>query len=48
MDSENPIYLSCRTPANDARKIDKLVSQGIYVNRSDFMRTAIRELLQKH
>ena len=32
----------------DLGKIDLLVQEGLYSNRTDFIRTAIRNLLDKH
>lgn len=34
--------------AVDLGKVDLLVQEGVYSNRSDFIRTAIRNLLDKH
>ena len=34
--------------AVDLGKIDLLVQEGVYSNRTDFIRTAIRNLLDKH
>ena len=34
--------------AVDLGKVDLLVQEGVYSNRSDFIRTAIRSLLDKH
>jgi len=30
----------------EEKKIDALVSQGLFLNKSDFIRTAIRDLLE--
>jgi Arc/MetJ-type ribon-helix-helix transcriptional regulator len=32
----------------DLGKVDLLVSEGFYANRSDFIRTAVRNLLDRH
>ena len=32
----------------DLGKVDLLVQEGVYANRTDFIRTAIRNLLDKH
>jgi metal-responsive CopG/Arc/MetJ family transcriptional regulator len=34
--------------AVDLGKVDLLVQEGLYSNRTDFIRTAIRSLLEKH
>ena len=34
--------------AVDLGKVDLLVNEGVYSNRTDFIRTAIRNLLDKH
>lgn len=45
---DTSIHLSCRTPLKDANKIDKLVDDGAYLNRSDFMRASLKKLLAEH
>jgi Arc/MetJ-type ribon-helix-helix transcriptional regulator len=35
-------------PAVDLGKIDLLVQEGLYSNRTDFIRTAIRSQMEKH
>lgn len=34
--------------AIDLERIDALVGQGVYTTRTDFMKTATRDLLEKH
>jgi len=40
--------ITINMPAVDLGKIDLLVQEGLYSNRSDFIRTAIRTQLDKH
>jgi len=40
------VYVSCQLSADDGDKIEDLVASGAYLNRSDLIRTAIRELLK--
>jgi Arc/MetJ-type ribon-helix-helix transcriptional regulator len=40
--------LTINLSAVDLGKIDLLVQEGLYSNRTDFIRTAIRNLLDKH
>ena len=39
--------ISVQLPQGLIRAMDQLVKQGIYPNRSEIIRTAIRELLRK-
>lgn len=39
--------ISVQLPQGLIRAMDQLVKQGIYPNRSEIIRTAIRELLKK-
>src|SRR5687768_9992278 len=45
MDSEK---ITINMGAVDLGKVDLLVEEGFYGNRTDFIRTAIRQQLQKH
>jgi Arc/MetJ-type ribon-helix-helix transcriptional regulator len=40
--------ITINMPAVDLGKIDLLVQEGLYSNRTDFIRTAIRSQLDKH
>jgi Arc/MetJ-type ribon-helix-helix transcriptional regulator len=40
--------ITINMPAVDLGKIDLLVQEGLYSNRTDFIRTAIRAQLEKH
>ena len=40
--------ITINLPAVDLGKIDLLVQEGLYSNRTDFIRTAIRSQLEKH
>jgi Arc/MetJ-type ribon-helix-helix transcriptional regulator len=40
--------ITINMPAVDLGKIDMLVQEGLYSNRTDFIRTAIRAQLEKH
>jgi Arc/MetJ-type ribon-helix-helix transcriptional regulator len=40
--------ITINMPAVDLGKIDLLVQEGLYSNRTDFIRTAIRSHLDKH
>jgi Arc/MetJ-type ribon-helix-helix transcriptional regulator len=40
--------ITINMPAVDLGKIDLLVQEGLYSNRTDFIRTAIRSQLEKH
>jgi Arc/MetJ-type ribon-helix-helix transcriptional regulator len=40
--------ITINMPAVDLGKIDLLVQEGIYTNRTDFIRTAIRSQIDKH
>lgn len=40
--------ITVNLPAVDLGKIDLLVQEGLYSNRTDFIRTAIRSQLEKH
>ena len=40
--------ITINMPAVDLGKIDLLVQEGLYSNRTDFIRTAIRAQLDKH
>lgn len=44
----NGAYISCRMSEEDVKSIDDVVSSGRYMNRSDVIRTAIREFLAAH
>ena len=43
---ENERVVSVRIPASLKREMDKAIKHGIYMNQSDFVRTAIRKLLE--
>jgi len=45
---KNPteMNISCRMSVNDIKRIDLLADTGEFMNRSDVIRTAIREYLQ--
>ena len=38
-------HISTRLTQNEIREIDKLVEEGLFLNRSDFLRTAARAML---
>jgi Arc/MetJ-type ribon-helix-helix transcriptional regulator len=40
--------ITINMPAVDLGKIDLLVQEGLYSNRTDFIRTAIRSQMEKH
>jgi Arc/MetJ-type ribon-helix-helix transcriptional regulator len=40
--------ITINIPAVDLGKIDLLVQEGLYSNRTDFIRTAIRAQMEKH
>src|SRR5512141_1239365 len=40
--------ITINMPAVDLGKIDLLVQEGLYSNRTDFIRTAIRSQVEKH
>lgn len=40
--------ITINMPAVDLGKVDLLVQEGLYSNRTDFIRTAIRSQLDKH
>ena len=40
--------ITINLPAVDLGKIDLLVQEGLYSNRTDFIRTAIRSQMEKH
>jgi Arc/MetJ-type ribon-helix-helix transcriptional regulator len=44
----DPEKITINISAVDLGKIDLLVQESLYSNRSDFIRTAIRNLLDKH
>ena len=44
----DPEKITINISAVDLGKIDLLVQESLYANRSDFIRTAIRNLLDKH
>lgn len=48
MESKTAVHLSCRAPAHDVTTIDALVDNGMYLNRSDFLRAAVRKMLIDH
>lgn len=39
--------VSCRIPHGDAKHLDDLVETGDYMNRSDVLRTALRNMLKE-
>lgn len=39
--------LSCMIPIGDSKKIDALIESGMYLNRSDVLRTALRNLIRE-
>lgn len=41
------VNLGLRASAEDQKRIDALVDAGRFISKSDLMRTAIRELLQR-
>ena len=43
-----PEKITINVSAVDLGKIDLVVQEGLYSNRTDFIRTAIRNLLDKH
>ena len=43
-----PVILAVRLPPALAAKVDELVQRGLYFNRSDFIRDAVRQLLTKY
>ena len=47
-ESETTVPIACKTPAKDVEEIDTMVVNGEYLNRSDFLRTAVRKLLAEH
>ena len=40
--------VATRVPRKIVEKVDELIREGYYQNRSDFLRTAIRLLLREH
>jgi Arc/MetJ-type ribon-helix-helix transcriptional regulator len=38
--------ISCRMSENDIKQVDQLVETGNFINRSDVIRSAIREFLR--
>ena len=40
-------YISCRMSENDVKRLDGMVGDGEFMNRSDVIRTAIREFLKE-
>lgn len=44
---ENQGYTTISIPISLAEKIDEAVKQGLYQNRPDFVRDAIRKLLEE-
>lgn len=42
-----PITVSAKVAISDMKKIDSAVSNGDYLNRSDFIRSAIREKIAR-
>ena len=40
--------ITINMPAVDLGKVDLLIQEGVYSNRADFIRTAIRSQLDKH
>jgi Arc/MetJ-type ribon-helix-helix transcriptional regulator len=47
-DSDAMERLTLRVPGSEKDRLDELVDQGKFVNRSEAVRTAIRELLAQH
>ena len=42
------VIVTVRVPNTEYQKIKKLVEKGQYLSVSDFVRTAVRELLRKY
>lgn len=42
---ETKTYISTRISCTDAEELDRLVEAGMYMNRSDAIRTAVRQLI---
>jgi len=40
------VIMSIRIPYQDVKRIEQLVKQGRFMNRSDFLRIAIKKLLE--
>ena len=40
------VYISCRMSENDVNRIDELADEGDFMNRSDVIRSAVREFLR--
>lgn len=47
-DNENTIQVAARVAVKDGKRLDKLIEDGYYYSRSDFVRAAVREKLKKH
>ncbi|WP_345803971.1 ribbon-helix-helix domain-containing protein, partial [Pyrobaculum arsenaticum] len=45
---EEMVLISFHVPPSQLRQIDELVRAGLYVNRSDVVRAAIRQLLLRY
>ncbi|MEM4438639.1 MAG: ribbon-helix-helix domain-containing protein [Pyrobaculum sp.] len=45
---EKMVLISFHVPPSQLRQIDELVRAGLYANRSDVVRAAIRELLLRY
>jgi len=43
----NDVRIACRIPIEDDKAIEKLVKAGKYINKSDFIRKAIKRLLEE-
>ena len=43
----NTIKISSRLPSKVVEEIDRLVEKGIFSNRSDFIKEAVRQYLRK-
>lgn len=48
MSGENAAILSVRFPPTLITKMDELVAQGLFLNRNDLIREAVRQLLLKY
>jgi len=46
-DADIYYVVSCRISRGDAEKLDNLVETGKYLNRSDILRTALRNALDE-
>ena len=41
------IRIACRIPREDDETIERLVSEGQFINKSDFFRQAVKKLLRE-